>query len=144
MSFTRPTGLYLERRPSLAAPESVAPTPVHTFRPSAEPAEIVLVMAPPLLRADAVRLCERVRVLLDGRGAGLIVCDVSAVTHADAGSIDVLARLALAARRLGSQVRLRDACGDLQELLALAGLADVLPCAAGLSQDEGDPADPTS
>ena len=55
----------------------------------------------------------------------LLLCDVCGVA-ADAVAVDALARLALAARRSGCEVRL---CGASQQLLALvelAGLADVL------------------
>jgi hypothetical protein len=54
-----------------------------------------------------------------------IVCDVGAVKP-DVHTIDALARLQLAARRLGLEVRLRDASADLQDLIAFAGLRDVL------------------
>jgi hypothetical protein len=41
----------------------------------------------------------------------------------DLDAVDALARLALAARRLGCAIRLRDADPDLVGLLALVGLA---------------------
>jgi hypothetical protein len=41
----------------------------------------------------------------------------------DLAAVDGLARLALAARRLGCAIRLQDADPDLVELLALVGLA---------------------
>ena len=41
----------------------------------------------------------------------------------DLDAVDALARLALAARRLGCAIRLRDADPDLAGLLALVGLA---------------------
>jgi hypothetical protein len=50
----------------------------------------------------------------------------------DLALVDALARLQLAARRLGCSVRLRDPCEQLRELLDLAGLADILPDAAAL------------
>jgi hypothetical protein len=40
--------------------------------------------------------------------------------------VDNLARLQLAARRVGCSIRLRDACGELTELVDLAGLDEVL------------------
>jgi anti-anti-sigma regulatory factor len=40
--------------------------------------------------------------------------------------VDVLARLQLAARRSGHELRVRDASPELLELIALAGLEDVL------------------
>ena len=54
-----------------------------------------------------------------------IVCDVGALPS-DATAIDTLARLQLTARRLGLEVRLRHASSELQDLLAFAGLSDVL------------------
>jgi hypothetical protein len=54
-----------------------------------------------------------------------IVCDVSALDP-DAVTIDRLARLQLAAGRLGCRLRLRNATGELRELLAFTGLAEVL------------------
>lgn len=55
-----------------------------------------------------------------------IICDVAGF-EADAGTVDALARLQLAARRRGCQVRLRAASPDLRELIAFMGLQDVLP-----------------
>jgi hypothetical protein len=44
----------------------------------------------------------------------------------DMAVIDELARLQLAARRAGCEIRLRDARGFLWQLIHLAGLADVV------------------
>jgi hypothetical protein len=55
-----------------------------------------------------------------------IACDVGELVHPDAGTIDALARLALAARRLGFQIRLNHASDELADLLAFAGLGEVL------------------
>jgi ABC-type transporter Mla MlaB component len=82
--------------------------------------------------ADVPGLCERVRVTLEGSDAALVVCDVGTIDRADAATVDVLARLQLTARRLGRQIRLRHASSELQDLLALVGLADVLPLSAEL------------
>ena len=41
-------------------------------------------------------------------------------------TVDALARLGLAGRRIGRELRLRNASQELQELLAFVGLADVL------------------
>ncbi len=54
-----------------------------------------------------------------------IVCDVCALGP-DAAAVDALARLQLAARRLGLEIRLRHASKELQVLLAFVGLSDVL------------------
>lgn len=124
-----------------------------------EPIAAVLIPNGPIGRADIAALCERVRGLPAGSRADPIVCDVRGLAHSDATTVDALARLQLTARRLGRQVRLRDAGSELQGLLALMGLSDVLPCGAGSGleprgqaeereqarcvQEEGDPRDPT-
>jgi hypothetical protein len=64
--------------------------------------------------------------LLEGCRAGIAMCDVGGV-ECDAVTIDALARLQLAARRNGCEVRLRHASPELLELLAFMGLTDVLP-----------------
>jgi ABC-type transporter Mla MlaB component len=160
MSFARPRGLYVkrERRSLLAAPDDSPTTPTHP-RPPGAPSAIDLVVRGRIGRADGTALCERARVLLDGRDAGLVVCDVGALTDADLATVDALARLQLTARRVGSKVWLRHASSELRELLALVGLVGAIPCRAGLRletrrqpedgeeprrvEEEGDPADPT-
>ncbi len=64
-----------------------------------------------------------------------IVCDVCALAP-DGVAVDVLARLQLTARRLGLEIRLRHASGELQELLAFVGLRDVLRVEAGGQAEE--------
>ncbi len=54
----------------------------------------------------------------------------------DLGVVDELARLQLAARRVGCSIRLRHACLELWELLELVGLAEVLT-GAGLGRETG-------
>jgi ABC-type transporter Mla MlaB component len=59
-----------------------------------------------------------------------VVLDVSALAP-DAVTIDALARLQLTARRVGQRLELHDASDQLRELIAFAGLSDVLrvePC----------------
>jgi anti-anti-sigma regulatory factor len=53
--------------------------------------------------------------------------DVSALVDPDEAALEALARLQLAARRLGASIRLHGACGELAALLDLVGLSDVLP-----------------
>ena len=65
------------------------------------------------------------------RSAPRILVDVSAMTDPDCGTVDDLARLQLAARRLGQQVFLFGAGPRLIELVEMAGLADVLPAVQG-------------
>jgi STAS domain len=54
-----------------------------------------------------------------------IVCDLRSVTS-NAAALDALARLQLNARRLGLELRLQHASGELQKLIAFAGLDEVL------------------
>jgi ABC-type transporter Mla MlaB component len=80
----------------------------------------------PITRADLPGLCERVCALLAESGADLALCDVNGV-EPDAVTVDALARLQLAARRHGCQVRLRHTSPALLDLLTFMGLRDVLP-----------------
>ena len=66
-----------------------------------------------------------------------IDCDVSALTP-DAVTIDVLAGLQLAARRLGLQLRLHGASAELQELVAFFGLRDALSVEVERQAEEGE------
>jgi hypothetical protein len=106
--------------------------------------------------ADIASMCERARSLLGGSDAEVLVCDLAGVDP-DAAAVDLLARLRLVAGRLGRELRVRHARGELRDLLALAGLADVVRCddlpleprgqaeqreqPRGV-QEERDPADP--
>jgi hypothetical protein len=54
-----------------------------------------------------------------------VFCDVRSLP-ADAGTVDLLARLQLAARRHGAEIRLSGASKPLRELIAFFGLAGVL------------------
>jgi hypothetical protein len=71
-------------------------------------------------------------VSLEGGDPGVIVCDVSALGPPDLVTVDALARLQLTAARLGGRIQVLNACGELQELLALTGLTDLVLLAAGL------------
>ena len=55
-----------------------------------------------------------------------LVCDLSALGKADLETIDLLARLQLAARRHGRTLRLLDASPALVDLIAFVGLDAVL------------------
>jgi hypothetical protein len=90
------------------------------------PQPISFAVRGPITPADLPGLCDRVCVLLGRTGASVILCDVHGVAP-DAVTVDALARLQLAARRHGCQVRLRHASSELLALLAFMGLRDVLP-----------------
>jgi hypothetical protein len=53
-------------------------------------------------------------------------CDLGDVRSADLGVVNALARASLHASRQGERLRLVNAPPDLQELIALVGLAGVL------------------
>ena len=80
----------------------------------------------PIVRSDLPGLCARVCALLQAGTAVVVVCDVGDVL-VDAVTVDALARLQVAARRRGCQIRLRNASDELLELVAFMGLQDVLP-----------------
>jgi ABC-type transporter Mla MlaB component len=92
---------------------------------AAAPQSLMFAIGGPITRADLPGLCERVCALLERNGPGVVLCEVSGV-EPDAVTIDALARLQLAARRHGCQVRLRTASNELLELIAFMGLEDVL------------------
>ena len=85
-----------------------------------------LVIAGPVDDADADRLSDRVRLLLEHGGAELVVCDVGSVSDAGLATVALLAELQLTARRCGGRIRVRNASSELHEVLALAGLCEVL------------------
>jgi ABC-type transporter Mla MlaB component len=89
------------------------------------PQTIAFAVRGPILRSDLPGLCDRVCALLGRTDADVALCDVSSV-EPDAVTVDALARLQLAARRYGCQVRLRDATEELLELVEFMGLTDVL------------------
>ncbi len=90
--------------------------------------------------------------------ARVIACDMRHIVDPDIGTVDALARFALAARRLGFRLRLEHASPDLVELVLLAGLREAVGCpegsvveaggqseqgeVAGGVEEEDDPADP--
>ena len=91
-----------------------------------EPRTITFAIWGPIRREDLPGLCDRVCALLRESCAEVAYCEVDGV-EPDAVTVDALARLQLAARRHGCQVRLRHASSELRELVAFMGLSDVLP-----------------
>lgn len=90
------------------------------------PETLAFAVRGPIAREDLPGLCERVCTFFRGNAGGVVLCDVAGV-EPDAVTVDALARLQLAARRHGYQVRLRHASAELVELVAFMGLTDVLP-----------------
>jgi ABC-type transporter Mla MlaB component len=80
----------------------------------------------PLGRSDLPGLATRFCRLLAMAHPAVVFCDVSAVPGVDAVTVDALARMQLAARRNGCQVRLVRASPELLELVRWMGLQDVV------------------
>jgi ABC-type transporter Mla MlaB component len=132
--------------------------PAPAARSPREPKTIELGFAGPIKRVDIPCLCSYARRLLESGDADRLVCDVGALADPDAVTIEALARLQLTARRVGSQIGLRNASRELRELLDFVGLSSVVPLSRGSRieagrqaeerevrsgvQEERDPADP--
>lgn len=97
-------------------------------RPPVGPLPEMLVMPSAPSRGDVESMRDDVRELAGCEGDPM--CDVGGVAEPDADTIEVLARLQLLALRVGVRFRFSSACEELRDLLALTGLADVLPCDA--------------
>jgi hypothetical protein len=93
--------------------------------PSARPTTVAFAVAGPIARADIPALCRRVAMLLETSGADIALCDVTELP-ADAAAVDAVARIQLAARRMGRRLVLREAADDLLDLLAFVGVAGAL------------------
>ncbi len=89
------------------------------------PARVELVVDAPATEDDRAAFWARAQALLEESRAEVAVCDVGRLA-ADALSVDTIARLALIARRLGLELRLRHSTPELRELVAFMGLAEVL------------------
>jgi anti-anti-sigma regulatory factor len=87
----------------------------------------VFVVGPSACRADVPTLSEHLAAIVRDSPADIVICDVTGITRPDASTIDVLARLQLAARRQGCGMRLYGVHPRLRDLLLLTGLSDVLP-----------------
>lgn len=92
----------------------------------------VLVPARPVTRDEVAGLCAEVRALLEattgagagaGARAGVVLVEVVGPGPPGLGTVDLLARLQLTARRTGGgRIRLRDPAPALRALLDLVGL----------------------
>ncbi|WP_405991294.1 hypothetical protein [Streptomyces sp. NBC_00986] len=84
----------------------------------------VLVPARPVTRDEVAGLCAEVRALLEATpGAGVVLVEIVGPGPPGLGTVDLLARLQLTARRTGGgRIRLRDPTPALRALLDLVGL----------------------
>jgi ABC-type transporter Mla MlaB component len=69
-----------------------------------------------------------------------LVCDLGALGEADAQTIDLLARLQLAARRHGRTMEFLHASAALRELITFAGMDAVLAVESRRQAEEGEDA----
>lgn len=92
--------------------------------PTSGPHEVAFAIHGPIAREDLPGLCDRVCALLAENGS-VVRCDVAGVDP-DAVTVDAVARLQLAARRRGCEVRLHNASDALLEVVELMGLTHVL------------------
>lgn len=88
------------------------------------PHTVAFAIRGPITCADLPGLSHRVCELLTESGAGIVVCEVCGL-EPDAVAVDALARLQLAARRHGCQVRLHGSA-ELCELVDFMGLTGIL------------------
>jgi hypothetical protein len=72
---------------------------------------------------------------MTGPRPSTFVCDVGALPP-DAAAVEALARLQLAARRIGLEIQLCRASNELRDLLAFCGLDAVLRVEAGGQAEE--------
>jgi len=96
---------------------------VHPFPVPAglqDPARLRVELRAPMPPAARARAHEHVRMLLSAGHAPVLVCDVHGTV--DLGVVDLLARLALTARRQQARLLVRAAGSDLPALLQLTGL----------------------
>ena len=82
-------------------------------------------------------VCQQAGLLLAQAQGRPVLCDVGGIVAPDAVAVDGLARLQLAARRLGTRITLQNVPERLHELLELTGLYQVLPVADGLLEAKG-------
>src|SRR4051794_9497654 len=90
------------------------------------PQTVAFAIRGPIGRDDLPGLSDRVCALMRTRAPAVVLCRVDGVVH-DAVTVDALARLQLAARRHGCQIRLTGASPELCDLIAFMGLRDVIP-----------------
>jgi anti-anti-sigma regulatory factor len=109
------------------------PSPAWAFRVCPPPLGTIVVIGGRITPAGVPELCERARELCEGGDTDVVVCDVAALVDPDAASVDALARLQLTLRRLGCRIVLWRVADALRNLVALMGLAEVLPPLGSLS-----------
>jgi hypothetical protein len=115
---------------------------VHEGRGRPTAASMVLVIDPAIARPGIPVLCARLTDLPALRRAkvGVVICEVCGVAEPGLVVVEALARLRLAARRLGYDLRVRGPHPRLRQLLVLTGLDGIVPIEDGsASEPHGQP-----
>lgn len=96
-----------------------------------------VVVLGPIGKSDVPGLWKGALHLLAVGDPDPIDYDVGALTEPDCATVDALARVALLARRRGRRIQLSNAGPALRELIVLAGLSEVVPCAGDSGVEPG-------
>lgn len=80
----------------------------------------------PLDLDAAASLCATLRAVLATGEVAEVICAGDGLTAPDLATVDLLARVQLISQRSGHVARVREPSGGLRDLVALAGLDDVL------------------
>lgn len=82
---------------------------------------------------------EHAIVVVLGDGREVAIARVAELGRPDLSAVDAIARLQLAVRRQGWKIRLTGTCGELGELLDLAGLSEAVGRQGPLTDDSESP-----
>ena len=96
---------------------------------------MVVRVSGPVSADQAQRLYAKLEAQLDEQDPVCVLCRVQGLI--DLSALDVLARVGLMARRRHISMRVASACGDLEGLLALTGLASVVTVESGCDSQTG-------
>jgi hypothetical protein len=109
----------------LAEPDAPLPTPEPAPAPPADAAGTIRLRGP-IRRADVPRVTRAALAALADCPPGIVDCEAAEIDPPALPTIDVLARIALAASRTRHDLRLEHASPELVELLALCGLTGTI------------------
>ena len=110
---------------------------VVAVRQDAPGSSLAIAITGKMRRESLPDVCEQAGLLLIQADGRPVICDVGGVDAPDAVAVDGLARLQLAARRLGTQITLQNVPQRLHELLELTGLYEALPVSGGFLEAKG-------
>ncbi len=87
---------------------------------------LTLVIDGPLNPDDAPSVCAELRAVMSDSDVCVVSCWGKGLADPDLATVDLLARLRLAAGRVGQAMRVEDPSRRLRELVVLAGLEELL------------------